>query len=303
MIAVTTVGCESDPLQVELWQGEQEIVELGQRLKLYQFKLGQYDYRRVALLEKLLSVNRYCADTHHSLLMQTAAMKSELMTLETEYIERRKSLLMNQRKNAVGIRFKTISLVSGRTYEDAEVVAVDDAGVAIRHANGSARLRFKDLYLSQQAFFGLEDESAQKAEDQEAVVFGIYNVWVDQQVEYANKQKKEVSENAEHRDLALQQGGTELDSGNAAIPETPAFDRATTPSGNQYVRSFANEPVRRSNRAAHRTSYYYYTPNYQVRCPQTPSAPCVSPIGVGCTSSSSFPKFETCFVPATTPYP
>lgn len=79
----------------------------------------------------------------------------------------RRKAINDQRIRALRHKFPELVTGSGRSYLDASIASVTDAGVVVRHRDGSARLLFADLTPEQRVLFALEADSSLAAEQLE----------------------------------------------------------------------------------------------------------------------------------------
>lgn len=280
--AFFSVGCEKDYSQAEWWQGEQERVSLSQELQLKKYRLGQVDAHGFEELEGLRNATAATTSSLRSLRQQRLTLNDEVASLEGKWGEFREATIRNQRHRAIGKTFEAIHLVSGRQFQDVTVAAIDDAGVTIRHADGSARLRFADLDSEQQVFFGLEADLALAATDKEAEAIAVYERWIDNRMASIHEQERKDSEITRREELAARELRSQLASTQVAASKTRALAQAATPVGNQSWGNSSDYSTFRTYRPTYRYIYYYVTPSYQSSCPavvptRTGGTGCVSP--------------------------
>ena len=187
------VGCEEKRHSADWWQGEQERLELTHRLELQQFRFEQAYSREFEEFQKLQRSTSATAGLLKSLRQQHLELSEDVESLQNHWAQFRESILRDQRQRAVGKVFETISLTSGKTYENVSVASIDDAGVTIRHADGSARLRFADLNAGQRLFFGLEADLALAAAEKESQDALAYEQWINERMVSIQQQKAEAS--------------------------------------------------------------------------------------------------------------
>jgi len=202
LAAWCAVGCDGDRHVADWWRGEQERLELGQRLKLQQFRCDQANFREFEEFQKLRQSTGQTATLLNSLRHQQLALAGEVESLQGQWAEFRESTLRHQRQRAIGWTFETFTMVSGRTYEKVSVASIDDAGVTIRHTDGSARLRFADLNADQRLFFGLEEDLMLAAADRETENAAAYEHWIDERMASLERDKAEASEISRRDELA-----------------------------------------------------------------------------------------------------
>lgn len=241
---VILASCGQRKDQAAWWQGEQQRIEVSHQLELANLRYERLSPHQVGELEKLREEIIRQGDTLVALKARSSLLKQEIQSLELQRAEFQKSVLRDRRQRVLGMKFEKYPLNSGRVFEDVSVTSIDDAGVSIRHTDGSARLRFSDLDSAQRAFFGLEEQLAVAAEKQEAVAAAAYERWID-------KQMTEVSRE-EERTAAI------------AKREIPQVSRTQVTSADvrplaQQATHFGSSSYRYSR---YRTYYRTYRPNY-----------------------------------------
>lgn len=260
--AFLAVGCGENPDQVGWWQGEQQRIELSQQLELKQFRYDQGDSRDFEQLEKLHHSSALAAAALKSLHQQRLALGDEVDSLEGQWAEFRESTIRGQRQVAMGQTFENLTSATGRTFVAVTVAAIDDAGVTIRHADGSARLRFADLSASQRVFFALEADLALAAEDKETQDAADYEQWVRTRMVAIEEKKQQDSESAKRDALANQRTRAALATQLASASASRTLARPTSDVGNRswsYSDSYSSH---RSYRPTYRYVYYDHTPHY-----------------------------------------
>lgn len=257
-----SVGCERDQSQAEWWQGERKIIGLSQQLKLKKYRHELVCTHDFESLERLRNTTETATSSLRVLRKQYLTLSHEVVSLEGEWDEFRRTTIQNQRHRTIGKSFEAIHLVSGRKFQEVTVFAIDDAGVTIRHADGSARLRFADLDSGQQVFFGLEKDLAVDAEEKEAEAAAVYERWIDDRMAIIHEQERKDSEIARREELALRQYRSQLAFQNAEIPKTRTLAQAATPFGS---RSREYSDFYRPYRSRYRY-FHYSTPGYIRNC-------------------------------------
>jgi hypothetical protein len=300
-----SVSCDRGSSQAEWWQGEQERIGLSQQLELKKYRFEQVSNRDLESLERLRNATETAASALRSLRQQHLTLSHEVASLEGNWGEFRESTIRNQRHRAIGKTFESVLLASGRKFQGVTVAAIDDAGVTIRHADGSARLRFVDLDSDQRLFFGLEADLALEAANKEAEATVAYERWIDDRMAIVHEQERKDSEAARREDLALRQERSRLASQNAAASKTRALAQAPTAFGNRSWGYSGYYSTYRTYRPTYRPVYYYSTPSYN-NCRTFVSPRTVFPqsawsSGTGCVSSSVVPKCKS-FANTTLPF-
>ncbi len=177
--ALLSVGCDNPENKAAWWQGEQQRIELSQNLALKTLRIEKATNNGLAEFERMRAA---AADTNAKLIAlrdQSASLREEVANLENDLPAFRETVLRDLRLKAVGEKFAAIQTPTGKSYKDVSVVSVSDIGVAIRHADGSARLAFDDLSAEQRAHFGIDTERAMAARKQEERAVANYERWLD----------------------------------------------------------------------------------------------------------------------------
>ncbi len=198
LVAVLLGGCREEVAPAVWWDGERQRMELGHQLELLDYKLQQSGYGLLGNLEKLRVSNRADQVRLEALLANRSELKVELESIERQLKSFKTAALLQQRRRAVGRTFDTFESSDGRKFHDVSVVSVEDAGVTLRHADGSARLRYADLDPQQRDFFGLEEGVALAAEEQEAREALAYERWIDVRVAAAREKEALAIASEEH---------------------------------------------------------------------------------------------------------
>ncbi len=265
LAALLAIGCRENQEQVGWWQGEQQRIELTHQLELKKFRFEQAYSRDFEQLEALRKSAQQTASALKSLRGQRTTLGGEVEMLEGQWAGFRDSMIRGQRQQAMGKTFEKFTSVTGRTFAAVTVAAIDDSGVTIRHADGSARLRYSDLDGGQRVFFGLEADLALAAEEKEAQDSADYERWVQTRMVAIDERKQRDSEIARREDLANQRTRAALAAQVASASATRPLARPATNVGDRswsYSNSYSNY---RSYRPTYRYVYYNTTPSYY--CP------------------------------------
>ncbi|RYD31816.1 MAG: hypothetical protein EOP85_22350 [Verrucomicrobiaceae bacterium] len=192
-----------------------------------------------------------------------------MASLEEQREEVRRTVILEQRQRATGNAFDELTLASGRTYRKVSVTAIDDAGVNVRHEDGSAKLRFEDLNASQRVLFGLEEDLAMAAvsrEEQDAVA---YEQWIDSRL-VANNQAKEKAASELRQEASLKK------SARLAAAVTAPVDLVSANTSTLSRPAKAVSRWRSSYKTYGPTYRYYSVPRYHYRS-RTPIGPTMRP--------------------------
>jgi hypothetical protein len=285
LVAMLSVGCKKDQIQAEWWQGEQERIALSHQVELKQYRINQTDVSGFEEVQRLGKLTQSRAELLDSLARQRQVLTEEVALLESKWFDLKEATIRNQRNRVIGRTFKSFESASGRKFQEVSVAAIDDAGVTIRHADGSARLRFADLDPEQQVFFGLEAELAFAAEEKESRAAIAYEREIDDQMAVLREQNTRNSEAIRRVDLATQRNSSLLAAQQAATTKTGPLAQAATPFGNRswgYSRYSSSYSSYRY--PTYRTVYNYVVPTYSRYCPTTPITRNAGTVGSGYVS-------------------
>jgi hypothetical protein len=188
------------------------------------------------------------------------------------------------------------------------VAAIDDAGVTIRHADGSARLRFADLSPDQQVLFGLDAELASAAEESESMAAIAYEREIDSQMEVLQEQQRKNVEKARRDELYARQGSSRIAAQQADVSKERPLAQAATPFGGRSWGYSGYSTYRSSYRYSGYRTYptYRYVYNYVVPgpsryCPTTPTTRYSEAARSGCDSPAAAARRQS-FANTTLPY-
>ncbi len=301
LAAFSLAGCGRDSDRAAWWQGEQQRIGLGKELELKNFRFEQACSDDFDNLERLRQAAKETASMLDPLRQRCVILAGEVESLERNRVAFRESIIRTQRQRATGKTFKALSLVSGRKFQDVSVAAIDDAGVTIRHVDGSARLRFADLDAKQRVIFGLEADLALVAEEKESRDAAAYGRWIDQQMAAAHEKDETVSKNATREDLSARQARSRVAAQQVAASNArPLAQPATSVVGTRSWSSSGSY----SNYRVHRPTYsyvYYSTPSYNYRsCLPQVSVQTGRAVGTGYVCPTVRPKCKS-IVDATIP--
>ena len=65
-----------------------------------------------------------------------------------------------RRAAAIGAEMESFTGADGRVFKDVRITRINDGGISIRHASGTARLRYGDLTPAQRAIYGMTRDEA-----------------------------------------------------------------------------------------------------------------------------------------------
>ena len=276
--------CKGEDGSAEFWEGEREIIELTQRLKLGQYRLGLFESGKVEELERLKGVLTANEARLKALEADKSALTDEITRLAARNTESFRIAREAQRARSKGAKFETLATRDGRTFKNATVSAVDESGVAIRHEHGAATLRYAELSDEQRRFFGLEESAALAAEDRERREALAYEQSIAEELEAMREQEESLAAIGETFNSS-RASSSSLAALSRPQTETRALAQPAKPfgSGSVYRRWYGYSGYR-SYRPVYRYVYRYPT----ARVPSCPSsgsagapfqnrAPCASP--------------------------
>lgn len=257
-VAWGLAGCDRRAPSADWWQGERERIELSHRVELMHFRYDQLGVGDFEKFEALQQANVATAARLKSLRERQGALAEEVRALEDGWSDFRKNVLREQRQNALGAKYATLTSASGRSYKDVAVAAIDDAGVSIRHASGSARLRFEDLSAEQRALFGLEPDLATAAIARETESAQGYYEWLQNGIEARQAKEERRMEIARQEKVAADRVRAEFQAKlMVAVSQRPLDQPARSyPSRTYYNRYDSYYPHYRTY-----SNYYYVAPS------------------------------------------
>ena len=276
--AFLSVGCKRDESRAEWWHGEQERTALSQEVKLLQYRLDHSQAKMQTDLEHLDGRTQADALLLQGLRQKLSDLSSDVAKLQSDWSDFKSSILREQRQLAIGKSHPTFQLATGRTFQDVSVVAIHDAGVTIRHADGSARLRFEDLNTEQQAYFGLEEHLALAAEEKESLTTATYERGIDTQMALIQQQEKLVADITRREEQAARQKWSQLAAQYVAASVPSTLSQAATPVGRDSWSSYRYDRYHRyRTRYPYDQSVYYYYASSINYCRTPVPSPVVRP--------------------------
>ena len=186
-------------------------------------------------------------------------LAGDVQAMRENWEDFRAQTIRDRRQVALGQTFEHFELPSGRSFKDASVADINDAGVTIRHANGSARLGYYDLDASQRLFFGLEVDLAIAAKEKEAREAAAYEQWIAERM-VAVQEKQELAAAAAKRE---DEENRRRQSAIAARQVTAAADRPLAQAATSFSnRGYSSYRTYRTYRPTYRHVNYSSTPFY-----------------------------------------
>lgn len=261
LFAAVLPSCGTREGDAAFWRDEREIIELSQRLKLGEYRLGVSETAKARELDGLkirLSKNE---NRLRDLRTEKSALAGEIRSLETRGKELARTALAQKRARSQGMEFETLSATDGRIFKNATITLVDDSGVAFRHEHGAARLRYAELSDEQHLIYGLEEKAALAAEDRECRQALAYELSIDMELEAMRDKEGE-----ERADSMAARSNNFLVS--RPFMATPNHQREIRPLA-QPARTFGSGSSYR--RHYNYSGYSYYRPTYHYVYRHTPA--------------------------------
>lgn len=256
VVVLALTGCGEKSDQSVYWDTEREVVELTQKLKLAEYRLGLMPNREVvdagAVMDNARKLDRRLSE----LRADQASLVDEIKDLEIRKSELVQTAIRNIRAKAHGRKFGTFATTDGRTFEDVMITGVDDGGIALRHAHGTARLRYSDLSLEQREEFGLEEKSALAAEDRERREAVAYEQRMDEELGAMREKEEREAAIAKRSEDARVSRSLMARNNASPKPESPLSKPATTVGSGSYYRNTYGTTYR-TYRPRYRYVYYY----------------------------------------------
>jgi hypothetical protein len=252
-------GCDSARHDAQFWEKERETIELTHRLKLAEYRLSgaRTSAGNSALIRnKLRGQERAKQD----LLRMRTELTAQIDNLENQFGELARAEIRKRRQHSVGEKYDTLTRTDGRVFKNVTVSAVTDAGVAIRHEDGAARLGFEDLTPAQRHSFGLDEASALAARQREAREAHAYEKQIDDALQ-VQRGKQELAAAAQRR--RDDRASRTLMARNATQPrDSPLSMPATSVAG----RSWSSRSYYRSYRPSYRYVYSHTSARNPFAC-------------------------------------
>jgi len=195
---------------------------------------------------------------------QRLALQAELEEMQSQWTDFRRSTIREQRQRAMGKTFEVLQSSSGRTFNDVRVSVIDDGGVTIRHADGSARLGFEDLDARQRAFFGLEADLSLAAAEKESRDAAAYERWVEAGLAQNEAKSQRASEIAMREAADARRKQTALLGRQLAAANERPLAQVATSVGNRSWSSSRYSSSYQTYRPTYRYVYYYNVPAYSA---------------------------------------
>lgn len=255
IVMVTLTGCGDRRDSSVYWDTEREVVELTQKLKLAEYRLGMMPKREAVDPGTVADDARKLDRRLRELRADQASLVDEIQQMEIRNGDLVQNAIRNIRAKAHGRKFGTFSTTDGRTFENVMITGVDDGGIALRHAHGTARLRYSDLSAEQREDFGLEEKSALAAEDRERREAVAYEQRMDDELK-AMRDKQERDSAIAKRSEDARVSRSLMARHSTPKTESPLSKPATTfGSGSSYRSSYG--ATYRTYRPRYRYVYYY----------------------------------------------
>lgn len=176
------VACENNQKQALMSDMEQQKIELTHQVELQKYRFAKSDTGEITELNRVRTQINQGTGVLSEIKLRKSVAQEQVATLQTQFAKLREQTIADRRHAAYGQTYDTLRLASGREFEKVSVISIDDTGVAIRHAVGTARLRYSDLDQSQRVKFGIEADSAIIALEKEAQAASIYDKAISTQI-------------------------------------------------------------------------------------------------------------------------
>lgn len=289
MAAITLVGCDGHLDETASWEIEREGIELAQRLKLAEYRLGRISPGDLAESGRWEGEVRATGEKLRTLKQIRLSLSIEIKEMAARNDELCQTAIRNQRTKSMALKFESFSVKDGRTFRNVSVTGVDDAGVAIRHEDGAARLRYADLSAEHRALFGLEEEAALAAEAREHREALAYERGIDLEMQ-AVRERDQLAAAVTQRNNDSRASRSLLAASPSPSRESGMLSRPATPFGTGSIYRRYGDSGYRSYQPNYRYVYYY---------PSTPNPFCSSHVyrSVG-SNGVAYPRVSR---PANTP--
>jgi len=256
-------------------------VELQHRVAITQLKADRIE-RQMHQDVTPINILANLKSRHRELEARKARLTKDVHSFEEALLIARADQIEMARSQMTGKELTSLQCRSGRTFEQVKIIAIDDSGVRIRHAVGSARLRFEDLTDNQREQFGMDEGLALAAISAESQELQAYEQSLDKELAAIASRAPAIDERP------LQQ--------SAARNTESAFDRRVSPGSASRT---PNQTVAHYNTGNRRTTYYY-TPYYSSHYQSSSAAHC-TPIPT--TAAGTFWPADTPVTPTPNPSP
>lgn len=269
LLSLCAGACREGGHSAAWWEAEHERTALDQELRLKEFRLARDTPAGGDSLAAVRARTEANAAALKSLRERNLRLQSEVAALAEEWPEFRSATLRQARARMAGARFNEFSTGTGRTYQDVRLASIDDAGVTLRHAEGSVRVKYQDLSPHQRLQFGLEEDLAAVATRAEIASASHYERQLETRLLEQESERRKVAE------ATLRRAETQRDEWRSMVSRQieAAGNRALAqPASRTGLTSWrgwsADSSYYRSSRPRFYNVYYYQ--------PVVPS--CVSPV-------------------------
>jgi hypothetical protein len=276
--ALFVAGCDRPRTDSAWWSDENERISLSHQLELKRFRFEQVAASDFPELEKLRASTHKAASDLTELRKRRTLLAGTVTSMEADRDTYRRSLIAGQRQRAMRRTFDEFALNSGRVFKGVSISAIDDAGVTIRHTDGSARLRFADLDAGQRLLFGLEEDLAMVAEKQEREDAVAYERWIDTQMAEIRVKEEQLASVA-RREKSNEERARRTSAAAARNLVAANTSPLAQPARTFSSRSWGGYSTYRAYRPTYR--YVYYTPSSYSRNSHTVLGP-VRQVTGGC---------------------
>jgi len=292
MFAILSAACSGNKKDTVWWDNQKTLIELKNELALAQYRasmLAPEDLSSPAEAET--PAPAVLEEDIRLLTDMKRGLGDEVSAMEAAWNDFRANVLDQRRAALSGKSFNEFQTADGKTYKNGMVTKIDDGGVSLRHADGTARLRFQDLNSEEHAYFGLDGELAAAAHQKESTNRVAYEKWVGKslaiaeakEAEESRIRQQEESKAASARTLAAASRRSSTTSASVS-PLTSSFgklgDTSTFSTGSSRYSRYSRRYSSYGSFYRRPTIYYYNTTPSYYRNSNRYVAPCdpLSPI-------------------------
>ncbi|MDB4585475.1 hypothetical protein N9085_01455 [Akkermansiaceae bacterium] len=178
-------------LDLEIGRGEKELAD--QQIRTERAEDRDELQRNLQELE----------EASHKADKETKELRVAIDSLGDEWIEYRKNRRLILRQRMMGSVLETLTLPSGKTYEQVEISQIDNAGVSIKHRYGSSRIRVADLPRQMRRDLDLNLDEAEAALKKEQAAKKVFLTEIAEKKKALDEEKKAERAAAKAPDIPL----------------------------------------------------------------------------------------------------
>jgi hypothetical protein len=162
-------SCSRGDSEAGWWEQEHQRIELARQVELAEYRLTRAEANFVAAEEhaQWLAACEAADLRATELRARKKELEGQIQAGLDQLTDYQRLAIEHRRKEMRNLEMDYLALDDRRTFFDVRVVAIDDAGVSIRHRDGSARLGIHDLSAEECLQFGIERTSALAALERE----------------------------------------------------------------------------------------------------------------------------------------